>query len=121
MKHRALILKLLSALMLVGAWEIAGRVPVSYAFPTFFESMAALFRMTRPGFAAAPRSSRVEGFRPSVGSGHNRMGIDGKYVSKSFTSLPFGVELSVAPEELGRGLIVKIFAAEGPRKEARFD
>ena len=49
MKHRPLILKLLSALMLVGAWEIAGRVPVSYAFPTFFESMAALFRMTLDG------------------------------------------------------------------------
>ena len=37
-----------------GAWEIAGRVPVSYAFPTFFESMAALARMTMDGtiFAA---------------------------------------------------------------------
>ncbi len=42
--HRPLLLKLLSALVVFGAWEIAGRIPVSYAFPTFFESMAALAR-----------------------------------------------------------------------------
>ena len=54
MRNRALFLKLLSAVILFGAWEIAGRVPVSYAFPTFFESMAALARMTMDGtiFAA---------------------------------------------------------------------
>ena len=54
MRNRALFLKLLSAVILFGAWEIAGRVPVSYAFPTFFESMAALVRMTMDGtiFAA---------------------------------------------------------------------
>ncbi|MGI9391282.1 MAG: ABC transporter permease [Boseongicola sp.] len=54
MRNRALMLKLLSAAVLIGAWEISGRVPVSYAFPTFIESMAALFRMTLDGtiFAA---------------------------------------------------------------------
>lgn len=46
---RPLLLKLLSALIVFGAWEIAGRVPVSYAFPTFFESMAALVRMIMDG------------------------------------------------------------------------
>jgi len=42
-------LKILSAVVLFGAWEIAGRVPVSYAFPTFIESMQALVAMTLDG------------------------------------------------------------------------
>lgn len=46
---RSLSLKLLSALVVFGAWEIAGRVPVSYAFPTLLESMSALVRMTVDG------------------------------------------------------------------------
>lgn len=45
MQNRSLLLKLLSAVIVFGAWEIAGRVPVSYAFPTFIESMQALARM----------------------------------------------------------------------------
>lgn len=43
MAYRSLGLKVLSAVLVFGAWEIAGRVPVSFAFPTFFESMAALW------------------------------------------------------------------------------
>jgi NitT/TauT family transport system permease protein len=43
------MLKLLSALIVFGAWEIAGRIPVSYAFPTFIDSMAALGRMIFDG------------------------------------------------------------------------
>lgn len=46
---RSLALKLLSAFIVFGAWEVAGRVPVSYAFPTFLESMHALFVMTVDG------------------------------------------------------------------------
>lgn len=46
---RSLALKFLSAAILFGAWEIAGRIPVSFAFPTFLESMAALFRMALDG------------------------------------------------------------------------
>ena len=42
MANRSLYLKILSAVIIFGAWEIAGRIPVSYAFPTFLESMAAL-------------------------------------------------------------------------------
>jgi len=42
-RHRALILKLCSAILMFGAWEIAGRIPVSFAFPTFFESLAAFW------------------------------------------------------------------------------
>lgn len=54
MKNRPLLLKLLSAAVVFGAWEIAGRVPISYAFPTFLESMTALARLTFDGtlFAA---------------------------------------------------------------------
>ena len=46
---RSLFLKLLSAVLVFGAWEIAGRIPVSYAFPTFVESMGSLWVMTLDG------------------------------------------------------------------------
>ncbi len=49
MIRRSLVLKLLSATIVFGAWEIAGRVPVSYAFPTFLESMSALVALTLDG------------------------------------------------------------------------
>ncbi|WP_068114781.1 ABC transporter permease [Tropicimonas marinistellae] len=49
MLTRPTLLKILSTLILFGAWEIAGRIPVSYAFPTFIESMQALARMTFDG------------------------------------------------------------------------
>ncbi len=49
MQYRSLLLKLLSAVIVFGAWEIAGRIPVSYAFPTFIESMSALARMAFDG------------------------------------------------------------------------
>jgi len=48
-QHRPLILKILSAVLIFGSWEIAGRVPVSFAFPTFFDSMAALWVLTLDG------------------------------------------------------------------------
>lgn len=47
--NRPLLLKLLSAVLVFGAWEIAGRIPISYAFPTFLEAMAALARMAFDG------------------------------------------------------------------------
>ena len=49
MLKRSLLLKILSAVIVFGAWEIAGLVPVSYAFPTFLESMSALARMAFDG------------------------------------------------------------------------
>jgi len=49
MNHRSILLKLLSAILVFGAWEIAGRIPVSYAFPTFIESMQALKDMAFDG------------------------------------------------------------------------
>ena len=47
--NRPLLLKLLSGVVVFGAWEIAGRIPVSFGFPTFFESMSALLTMTLDG------------------------------------------------------------------------
>ncbi|WP_417686489.1 ABC transporter permease [Roseibium sp.] len=49
MVSRSLQLKILSAVIVFGAWEIAGRIPVSYAFPTFIDSFAALLRMAFDG------------------------------------------------------------------------
>ena len=49
MFSRSLLLKLMSATIVFGAWQIAGRIPVSYAFPTFFESMSALVALTLDG------------------------------------------------------------------------
>lgn len=43
MHYRPLLLKFLSGFIVFGSWEIAGRVPVSFAFPTFIESMAAFW------------------------------------------------------------------------------
>ena len=49
MQYRPLFLKFLSAFLIFGAWEIAGRVPVSFAFPTFLESMNAFWTLTMDG------------------------------------------------------------------------
>lgn len=61
--NRPLFLKLLSAVIIFGAWEIAGRIPVSYAFPTFIDSMAALFRLMMEGTLF---TAFVETLRPLV-------------------------------------------------------
>ena len=49
MRYRSLIMKLLSAAIVFGAWEIAGRIPVSFAFPTFLESVAAFWTLLVDG------------------------------------------------------------------------
>jgi len=49
MLSRSLALKILSSVIVFGAWEVAGRIPVSYAFPTFLESMTALAAMIADG------------------------------------------------------------------------
>ena len=41
--------RLLSIGLVFGAWEIAGRVPISIAFPTFGETMVAFFQMIVDG------------------------------------------------------------------------
>lgn len=42
-------LKILSMLIVFGAWEFAGRIPISPAFPTFTQTMAALYVMLTDG------------------------------------------------------------------------
>ncbi|CTQ51942.1 Bicarbonate transport system permease protein CmpB [Roseibium album] len=63
MKSRSFWLKILSATVLFGAWQVAGMIPVSYAFPTFFESMAALVRLAADGTLF---QAYVETLRPLV-------------------------------------------------------
>lgn len=46
---RANTLKIISAFSLFFAWEIAGRVPISFAFPTFFETIEALIAIILNG------------------------------------------------------------------------
>ncbi len=43
------VLRLISAAIVFGAWEYAGRVPISPAFPTFLETMQALWGMIADG------------------------------------------------------------------------
>ena len=50
--HR-LTLRVLSAVVLCAAWEFAGRVPISPAFPTFTETMSALGELIADGSLAA--------------------------------------------------------------------
>jgi NitT/TauT family transport system permease protein len=63
MRYRSLLLKFLSAFIVFGSWEIAGRVPVSYAFPTFIESMAAFWVLLVEGTMFV---AYVETLRPLV-------------------------------------------------------
>ena len=42
-------LRVISAAVLFGAWEWAGRVPISPAFPTFLETMVALWQLLADG------------------------------------------------------------------------
>jgi len=49
MINRSLSLKLISAVLIFGAWEISSKSGINYAFPTFLESMSALFDMIVSG------------------------------------------------------------------------
>jgi ABC-type nitrate/sulfonate/bicarbonate transport system permease component len=42
-------LRLISVILFAAIWEIAGRVPVSFAFPTFLDTFAALVRLVGDG------------------------------------------------------------------------
>lgn len=48
-----LVLRLLSVGIVFGAWEYAGRIPISPAFPTFLQTMTALGGMIADGSMAA--------------------------------------------------------------------
>jgi NitT/TauT family transport system permease protein len=47
--ERPQFLRLASFALLAVAWEVAGRVPISFAFPTFSATIAALIEMTASG------------------------------------------------------------------------
>jgi NitT/TauT family transport system permease protein len=48
-RYRSYLLTFLSACIVFGSWEIAGRIPVSYAFPTFTETIAAFWALLMNG------------------------------------------------------------------------
>ena len=43
------LLRLVSVILFAGIWQIAGMIPVSFAFPTFFETVTALVSMIADG------------------------------------------------------------------------
>ena len=49
MQNRSLFLKIISGVIIFGAWEIGGRSGVSFAFPPFSESMAAFLSLVIDG------------------------------------------------------------------------
>ncbi len=52
--------RLLSIAIVCGLWELAGRVPISPAFPTFAETMAALFWLLADGSLAKAYMSTLQ-------------------------------------------------------------
>jgi NitT/TauT family transport system permease protein len=54
-QDRPILLRLLSVALFAGIWEIAGRIPVSFAFPTFSDTMIGSARIiTASVFAVMP-------------------------------------------------------------------
>jgi branched-subunit amino acid ABC-type transport system permease component len=47
--ERPWVLRLVSIIIFALAWEIAGRIPISFAFPTFTATVGALFELTASG------------------------------------------------------------------------
>ena len=47
--QRPVVLRLLSIVLFAAIWEIAGRIPVSFAFPTFLDTAVAFFEMIANG------------------------------------------------------------------------
>ena len=47
--ERPIVLRLLSILLFAAIWEIAGRIPVSFAFPTFIDTAVAFFQLIASG------------------------------------------------------------------------
>jgi ABC-type nitrate/sulfonate/bicarbonate transport system permease component len=43
------LLRLISVVLFAGIWQVAGMIPVSFAFPTFFDTLAAFFGMIADG------------------------------------------------------------------------
>ena len=59
--------RLASLVLVFGAWEICGLIPISIAFPTFLETMDALFTMIMDGRMAKAYASTLEPLVIGVG------------------------------------------------------
>ena len=59
--------RLASLVLVFGAWEICGLIPISIAFPTFLETMDALFTMIMDGRMAKAYASTLEPLLIGVG------------------------------------------------------
>ena len=92
--------RFLSVVLFFSIWEIAGRIPISIAFPTFGETMTALYQMTMDGRMAKAYSFTIEPLVIGVG------------ISATF-GLVFGVTmgLSRAFQWVGEPIFVVMQAA----------
>src|SRR5918994_1472375 len=59
-QDRPILLRLVSIALFAGLWEIAGRIPVSFAFPTFSDTMIALFGLMADGSMASAYLSTLQ-------------------------------------------------------------
>ena len=122
MRYRSVLLKLLSAVIVFGAWEIAGRIPVSFAFPTFLESMSALVALTLDGtiFTAYAETLKplVVGIVISAGLGIGMglaIGLSGKFdwlfspIFVVMQSAPLAALIPLLVMAYGIGLTSKVF------------
>ena len=55
-----IILRLVSVALFAGVWEIAGRIPVSFAFPTFSDTIVAFFGLIADGSLASAYLSTLQ-------------------------------------------------------------
>ncbi|WP_159586834.1 ABC transporter permease [Chelativorans xinjiangense] len=60
LRDRPIILRLVSIALFAGIWEIAGRIPVSFAFPTFSDTIAAFFGLIADGSMPAAYLSTLQ-------------------------------------------------------------
>ena len=74
-----ILLRLVSIALFAGIWEIAGRIPVSFAFPTFSDTIVAFFGLIADGSLASAYLSTLQPLVlgvvlsafPGVGLGHD--------------------------------------------------
>jgi NitT/TauT family transport system permease protein len=96
-----LVLRLLSVIIVFSAWEWAGRIPISPAFPTFLETMTALWEMLIDGsmVAAYPATLKPLGLGLVISSVFGvacgvLMGLNEKF---EWLSAPVFIVLQAAP------------------------
>ena len=93
--------RLLSLALFFAAWEIAGRTNFNYAFPTFFETMTALWEMTADGslFSAYLRTLQplVIGLVFSLAVGVSAGVLMGLRRDAEWITLPVFITMQAAP------------------------